>query len=265
MILTTWPCPQGDGNAPKPPTGGTAYAPEMALAFAAHAPEGTAAGHPHPRLLVLPALFDEGNRLRRFTVSTMRRLATLGIASVLPDLPGCGESLWPLEAQTLDSWRAAAAAAAAHFRASHVLTIRAASCLAPPGLPGWHYAPHAPASQLRQLLRARTLAAREAGIAEGGEGLLARGKARGLELAGYPLGPAMINQLSSEGAAPTLPVISQSALAAPGLWLRAEPGEDAAQSSALAVTLATLIGEATDDAAQPSPARHAPFQTQAAP
>ena len=238
MILTTWPCPTAD-NAPA----GAPSAPEMALAFAAAPmPSGPSASGT-PRVLVLPALFDEANRLRRFTVSTMRQLASLGIASVLPDLPGCGESLAALEVQDLSHWRSAAAAAAAYFDASHVLTIRAAVCLAPPGLPGWHYAPHAPSSQLRQLLRARTLAAREAGIAEGGEGLLARGKARGLELAGYPLGPAMINQLSSEGAAPTLPVISQSALAAPGLWLRAEPGEDAAQSARLAQLIAhTLSG-----------------------
>ena len=263
MILTSWPCPLPNDA----PDSARDTSSEMALAFAADGSRAdeTTIRNPGIRLLVLPALFDEGNRLRRFTVSTMRRLATLGIASVLPDLPGCGESLWPLEAQTLDSWRAAAAAAAAHFRASHVLTIRAASCLAPPGLPGWHYAPHAPASQLRQLLRARTIASREAGIVEGGEGLLARGKQRGLELAGYALGPAMITQLDAATSAPSLPTISQSALNAPGLWLRAEPGEDAAQSSALAATLATLIGEALADAAQPFPARHTPVQTVAAP
>jgi hypothetical protein len=48
------------------------------------------------RLLIVPALFDEGNRMRRLTVEVMRRLAASGIASVLPDLPGLQEStfLW---------------------------------------------------------------------------------------------------------------------------------------------------------------------------
>ena len=39
----------------------------------------------------------------------------------------------------------------------------------------------------------------------------------------------------------TLPVIAQNALGAPGLWLRAEPGEDAAQSAALAALIAESL------------------------
>ena len=222
MILTTWPCPALDDPRPGPPSALSSgpslgqLPPEMAIAFAA-AQANACLGQ--PRLLILPALFDEGNRLRRFTVTTMR----------------------PMETQDLVRWRLAAAAAAAHFDASHVLTIRAAACLAPSGLPGWHYAPHSPASQLRQLLRARTLASREAGIAEGGEGLLARGRMRGLELSGYPLGPAMIAQLHAEDAATTLPVIPQSALGGSGLWLRAEPGDDAGQSASLAAVIAKAL------------------------
>ncbi len=240
MILTTWP-----GACPT-----TAATSEMALAFVPTPAGGAApdsfACHPGPRLLVLPALFDEANRLRRFTVATMRQLAAIGIASVLPDLPGCGESLAPLETQHIASWREAVAAAAAHFNASHVLTIRASACLAPPGLPGWHYAPHAPSSQLRQLLRAHTLAAREAGQSGSSESLLARGRMRGLDLAGYALGAQMITQLHAESPPPTLPVITQHALAAPGLWLRAEPGEDAAQAARLATLIAhTLPQSAT--------------------
>ena len=154
MILTTWPCPHTDAasmDARLPNTSAnTGYAPEMALAFTPGDSNQPACG---TRLLILPALFDEANRLRRFTVATMRQLASLGIASVLPDLPGCGESLWPLEAQDLTRWRAAAMAATAHFNTSHVLTIRGGVCLAPPGLPGWHYAPQAASAQLRQLLR----------------------------------------------------------------------------------------------------------------
>ena len=45
-------------------------------------------------------MFDEANKLRHFTIELMRRLDTAGIDTFLPDLPGCNESLAPLEAQT---------------------------------------------------------------------------------------------------------------------------------------------------------------------
>ena len=45
---------------------------------------------------VLP-LFEEANRTRTFVVTILRMLAERGIASALPDLPGTGESLVPLE------------------------------------------------------------------------------------------------------------------------------------------------------------------------
>ena len=54
------------------------------------------------RVLVLPALFDEANKLRHFTVQIMRALDELGLDCFLPDLPGCSESLVPLEDQTLE-------------------------------------------------------------------------------------------------------------------------------------------------------------------
>ena len=82
------------------------------------------------RLLIVPALFEESNRMRRFTVEVMRRLDNAGVDSFLPDLPGCNESLQLLQDQTPHSWRTAVAAAAVHFRASHVLGDR--SCGAPP-------------------------------------------------------------------------------------------------------------------------------------
>ena len=76
------------------------------------------------RVLVLPALFDEANKLRHFTVEVMRLLDTAGIDTFLPDLPGCNESLALLDRQTLGGWRDAAALAARHFGATQVLTFR---------------------------------------------------------------------------------------------------------------------------------------------
>ena len=192
------------------------------------------------RVLVLPAWFDEGNKLRHFTAEVMRRLDGSGIDSFLPDLPGCNESLAPLEQETLESWRAAAAEAARHFAATHVLAIRAGAMIAPDALPGWRYAPLAAASQLRALLRARVLSAREAGREENREPLLAEGRARGLDLGGYRLGATMIADLAEGELAPAPGQrdIAQGDLGGPGLWLRAEPDHDSKQADALAAIIA---------------------------
>lgn len=192
------------------------------------------------RVLVLPALFDEANKLRHFTVEVMRRLDARGIDSLLPDLPGCNESLAPLDGQTVDTWRDAAHAAARHFGASHVLALRGGALLAP-ALPGWRYATVSGESLLRGLLRARVLASKEAGLTETREGLLEQGKARGLELAGYPLGAGMVAGLA-EAMPADLTDIGQARLGGAGLWLRAEPDHDPSQAEALAALVAQDLG-----------------------
>jgi hypothetical protein len=192
------------------------------------------------RLLVLPAWFDESNKLRHFTVEVMRRLDGAGVDSFLPDLPGCNESLAPLAEQTLESWRGEAAEAAWHFSATHVLAIRAGAMIAPDSLPGWRYAPVAGSSQLRALLRARVLASREAGRDEDRDRLLEMGRKDGLELAGYRLGALMIEALADAelpGAVKQRD-IAQGDIGGPGLWLRAEPDYDPKQADALAAILA---------------------------
>ncbi len=195
-----------------------------------------------PRLLVLPAWYDEGNKLRHLTVETMRALERLGVASVLPDLPGCNESPAPLAAQDLSTWRAAAEAAATHFGCTHVLAIRAAATIAP-DLPGWAYAPLAGKSALRALLRAAVIAAKEAGRSETTERLLERGQREGLVLAGYRLSAEMIAALAAAELPTTkLTTIAQSDLGGPGLWLRAEPEHVPAQAEALAQIIAAGLG-----------------------
>jgi hypothetical protein len=215
-MIAAWPGPMGE---------------EYALAF----DQGRAR-----RVLVLPAWFDEGNKLRRFTVEVMRRLDGAGIDVFLPDLPGCNESLAPLAEQSVATWSAAALATAEHFSTSHVLAIRAGAMIAPPSLPGWRYAPLAGSSQLRALLRARVLASREAGRDEDRETLLAEGRERGLELGGYPLGGAMIADLA-DGELPPTPSqrdIAQGDVGGGALWLRAEPDHDPKQADALAAIVA---------------------------
>jgi len=208
--------------------------PEMALGFDR--------GRPW-RLLVIPALFDEANKLRRFSVEVMRRLDAAGIDVFLPDMPGTNESLAALEDQTPEYWRDAMTAAAEQFQATHLLSLRGGALVAPDGLPGWRHAPVKGAIILRQLFRARILASREAGREETQEGLAALGEAEGLELSGYRLSPQFLDQFVSLQPAPTVGVstIEQDMLGGPGLWLRAEPGEDRQQADALAAIVALGI------------------------
>src|SRR6187402_1408447 len=129
-MIAAWPGPDGD---------------EYALAF----DRGR-----ERRLLVLPTLFDEANKLRHFTVEVMRRLDVAGIDAFLPDLPGCNESLAPLERQTLAGWRQSAEAAAGHFGTTHVLSVRGGALCEPDTLPVVRYAPVTGEALLRGLLRA---------------------------------------------------------------------------------------------------------------
>jgi hypothetical protein len=54
-----------------------------------------------PLLVAALPLFEEANRTRTFTVTLLRALAARGIASVLPDVPGQGESIAPLKHLTV--------------------------------------------------------------------------------------------------------------------------------------------------------------------
>ncbi|CDO36679.1 hypothetical protein [Novosphingobium sp. KN65.2] len=218
MTPASWPCPL--------PAGG--FVDEHALSFDRSR---------KTRLLIVPALFDEGNKLRRLTVETMRRLDSAGIDCILPDLPGCNESLQQLDRQVPTAWRSAMDAAAKQFRATHVLGIRGGCMFTPDGLPTWHYAPVKAASILRQMLRARILASREAGREESREDLAKRAREQGIELAGYPLSPEFWREFEPTIATDTARVIEQAEIGGSGLWLRAEPGEDPDQADALAAIL----------------------------
>ena len=191
------------------------------------------------RLLIVPPLFEEMNRSRRMLIETQRRLDALGVDSMLPDLPGCNESLQSFSAQSLGSWRAAMEAASRHFAATHVLAVRGGALMFPTRLPGWVLEPVKGATVLRQLLRARVLSAKEAGREENSADLLEEGRNIGLELAGYRLSAALVAGLDSavpedEGQR----VVRQAELGGSALWLRSEPGEDPAQSTALAQIIA---------------------------
>jgi len=216
-----WPCPL--------PAGGLAQ--EYALTFDQQREK---------RLLIVPALYDEANRMRRFTVETMRRLNGAGIDCFLPDLPGTNESCQALENQDTEDWCDAMSAAAGHFGATHVLGIRGGCLFTPADLPRWHYAPAKGALILRQMIRARILASREAGTEETSESLIDIGLVEGLELAGHRIGPDFLRVLQTlqPEAGAGVQQIPQDMIGGSGLWLRAEPDDDRTQADALAAVIA---------------------------
>jgi hypothetical protein len=217
-----WPCPAPDGGE----------TPEYALTF----DSGRAA-----RLLIVPALFDEANRLRRLTVETMRRLDAAGIDTMLPDFPGTNESLTDLQDQTVSGWQRAMDAAALHFGASAVLGVRGGCLFTPTALRVLHYAPVKAANLLRQMIRSRIVSAREAGREETNEALREAGQREGLVLAGHRLGADFLRVFDTLEPAPDAEVIGQDRIGGSALWLRAEPGENAAQADALAALVAEAM------------------------
>jgi hypothetical protein len=219
--LANWPCPLPAGTVD-----------EYALTFDAGR---------KLRLLIVPALFDEANRMRRLTVEIMRRLDLAGIDSFLPDLPGTNESLQPLDQQTPDSWSAAMEDAATHFAATHLLAIRGGALVAPSDLPAWHYAPVAGTNILRQQIRARIVSAREAGVTETQDGLQQLALSAGITLSGHSLNAEFVRQLQTLTPRGGALEIAQDTIGGGGLWLRAEPGDDRAQADALAALLAISI------------------------
>ena len=219
MLTGLWPAPSGYG--------------EYAISFDRKRPR---------RLLVIRALFDEGNKMRHFTVELLRRLDKAGIDCFLPDLPGTNESLENLEVQTLNSWQAAMNAAADHFSATHVLAIRGGALIAPAHLPNVHYAPASGATLLRAMLRAQVIVASEAGRKETRDALFARGAEDGLRLAGYHIGAQMISALETAALTHGDAIeVAQGDVGGGGLWLRAEPGHDAVQADALANLVADRV------------------------
>ena len=183
-----------------------------------------------PSILFLPPLFEEMNRTRAFIASIMRFLAGSGHGCWLPDLPGTGESVRPLEECSWEDWRNAARDAAAHVtqasgRTTLVASLRGGVLLddAAVGKCHWRFAPVEGASLARDMLRASMVKAEEI-------------KGPGVELAGYRLSEALLADVTAATAAQiqTLRTVrlqsdrneADHKLEGPALWRRSEPGND---------------------------------------
>ncbi len=197
------------------------------------------------KILIIPPLFDEMNRMRRATVVAMRDLAARGVATFLPDLPGTNESLALMPEQDLDSWRAAIKLAAEQLGATHIAAIRGGALIddAVPNLPHWRLAPVKGASLIKTMMRTRIAGDKEAGITTGTEDLMAEAQISRVGLSGHLLNLKMVEQLMQAEAAPLLDVrtvnvgVGADMITGSPLWLRAEPQDDAAMSAAMAAEL----------------------------
>lgn len=191
-------------------------------------------------LLVLPALFEEANRMRRLTVSVMRGLAEQGIGSVLPDLPGTGESLIGLAEITFDDWRDAAAAVAKHVRNREgrclTVAIRGGAMLDEVGDHGWRLSPDDGIRLVRDLVRATSLTSGMKPSELDAQALIAP-----VSLAGNALSPALYKSMKDcaipAGDRRIMPLPEDG----PRLWRAAEPGEDPALAAAAVDDIARWV------------------------
>lgn len=185
-------------------------------------------------MLVLPALFEEANRMRRFTVSVMRGLAERGIGTVLPDLPGTGESLLALANVSIADWQNAVASVIDVVRAECgqclTIAIRGGALLDASADHGWRLAPETGERILRDLVRATALTA---GVSASDVDRKARTEATAL--AGQVLSPKMYSELSTailpSAKRHTVRLTEDIGLrdgSMPGtrLWRSAEPADD---------------------------------------
>lgn len=219
----------------------------MALPTPEHTLRITPTAAPRATILFVPPLFEEANRTRRTLVLAMRALAADGFTTLLPDLPGQNESLVTLEQVDLASWQTALAETAAAIDGPLIIASLRGGALIDhhaKAAAWWRLAPVGGASLLRTLMRARVAADRESGVNSSLDSLQAEAATAPLLLAGNKLSPAMIAQLGTAETQPVAPLRTVTlgngadAIAGIPLWLRAEPGEDAAMATAIAADIA---------------------------
>lgn len=207
-----------------------------------------------PVAVVALPLFEEANRMRAFAVTLCRLLAKRGVASVLPDLPGQGESLVPTEAARLPDWRSAFADAATHAGSGvHTVALRSGAAIVSEVRPlsVWRFSPISGGTVLVGLQRTSVEAIRAAGervsVANFGP------DSPPAIYAGNKVGFALFADLLRDeelasSASPTRtvrldtdPKLADRHVPGPPLWRRAEPGNEPTLAALLADDIAEWI------------------------
>ena len=207
-----------------------------------------------PVVVVALPLFEEANRTRTFMVGMLRRLAERGIGSVLPDLPGTGESLRATVEASLVDWRAAydAVIRTVGDRPPYAVAIRGGALIDSLATVAgrWHFAPASGGDLVRELLRTKRAELRESGHAS--DSIDLRDEAgTPIEVAGSLLSRSLLAEL--EGALPrsghgvrsvrleTDPRPADLRVAGAPLWRRSEPGDDPALAAILADDISAWV------------------------
>lgn len=190
------------------------------------------------QLLIAPPLFEEANRMRRMVVETMRGLEQRGIGSILPDLPGTGESSIPTQKIDINDWENAFNSAIEHSAAVAIIAFRGGAMLGRTcgQIPRWQLAPEPGERIVRDLKRTRL----------GDMGASSEALYAGHALSDGQLDAIAILPAAGAQTLRTLRLESDRAPAdrhLPGapLWRRAEPGEDPALSRMLADDIADWL------------------------
>jgi hypothetical protein len=194
-----------------------------------------------PLVVAVLPLFEEANRTRAFLVAMLRALAGRGIGSILPDLPGTGESVVETRDLRLPDLRQAFAALVGTLDVPvYAVTIRSGALVdCDASLAGrWRLAPQAGDDLLRDLNRIR--AASTMPDAEGYAGnSLSEALLADLQDA-VPYAASRTVRLESD------PRPADARYAGAPLWRRSEPGSDAAFAQALAADVAGWIATCGD-------------------
>lgn len=199
-------------------------------------------------VLALP-LFEEANRTRAFTVTMLRALAGHGVGSLLPDLPGTGESLTTLENINASDWTEAFSSV--DRRSHHIAALRGGCLIAGnvPALSRWYFSPVTGEALVRDLVRARQVADREEGRSFDVTAISGDGPP--VEFAGNRIPRPLLDALgeAEADAMPPCRIIRLESDTRPAdrhvsgapLWRRAEPDNDPALAALLADDLATWV------------------------
>lgn len=207
-----------------------------------------------PVLIAALPLFEEANRTRTFTVGLLRALARCGVASLLPDIPGQGESIVPLAGLSVlrmaEALEAVTDGCHGEGRRTYALGIRSGALLDYRALHcgRWHFAPQSGESVLRDLHRVW----RAAGHVGDREAMI-YGEADPVEIAGNLLSRDLLSSLAhatpfDQAGIPRRvvrlasdPHDADRKIDAAPLWRRSEPGNDPALADTLADDIAQWI------------------------
>lgn len=192
-------------------------------------------------VLIVPPLFEELNRTRKLLSDLMRTLASRGVATDLPDLPGTGESETALIDVTWQDWRQSVADACAACSSDAIFSVRG-GCLLDDTVKAraLRFSPVEGKRLIRDLVRSRILNDK-AFDSEAQKAVFTAGPTL---LGGYPVSAELATAVRDAelSAGEDIAIIrlesehgdADTRIAGSPLWRRAEPSGSVEQAEALA-------------------------------